>query len=78
MGSIDKIRDLIRSGATVHMGFAGGCRVWWIEHPYREIDDVDMLAAAEGHNGQPLLVEAGDCLFGWEGNSRTWRSVYAD
>jgi hypothetical protein len=78
MGEVDQIRDLIRAGATVRMGFAGGARVWWIEHPYVEIDDADMLVAAEGHNGQPLLIETGDCLFGWEGNSQTWRSAYAD
>ena len=73
---VDGLRDLIRAGSTVHMGFAGGVRVWWIERPYVEVDDATMLAAAVGHNGEPLLVEAGDSLFDWEGNSQTWRPVF--
>lgn len=60
------------------MGFAGGGRVWWVEAPeYEEFGDADVEAAAVGHNGGPLLIEAGDSLFGWPGNSQTWRSAYA-
>ena len=73
----DSIRALILAGATVRMGFAHGVRVWWIERPYTEVDDDTMREAATGANGGPLLQEAGDCLFGWEGNSQTWRSAYA-
>lgn len=78
MTDVDEIRNLIRAGATVFMGFAGGRRVWWIEHPYVEVDDEDFERISIGPNGGPLLVEAGDSLFGWEGNSQTWRSVYAE
>ena len=77
MPSVDDIRQMLREGVTVHMGFSRGFPVWWIEHPYTEIDDMTLRVAARGHNGQPLLVEAGDSLFGWPGNSQTWRSVFA-
>jgi hypothetical protein len=59
------------------MGFAAGARVWWIEHPYTEIDDETMREASVGGNGQPLIEGSGDCLFGWHDNSQTWRSAYA-
>lgn len=75
--SIDAIRDRIRRGATVHMGFADGERVWWFENPYQPVSDRAMRKAAVSDNGQALLEEAGDSLFGWEGNSQTWRSVFA-
>lgn len=75
--SIDDIRAAIRTGAVVRMGFAHGERVWWLDHPYVEIDDATMREAATGPNGGPLLTEAGDCLFGWDGNSQTWLSVFA-
>lgn len=75
--SEDEVRARLLSGSTVHMGFAAGSRVWWFEGPYQEVDDDTMLAAAFGRNGGRLLEEAGDCLFGWEGNSQTWRSAYA-
>ncbi|RWK12513.1 hypothetical protein [Mesorhizobium sp.] len=79
MRTVDHLRDRLRRDAlVVRMGFAGGARVWWIEHPYEEFDDATMRAASVGHNGAPLLVEAGDCLFGWEGNSQTWRSAYGE
>lgn len=58
------------------MGFARGTRVWWIDRPYVEIDDAVMQAARAGHNGQELLVESGDSLFGWPGNSQTWRPIF--
>lgn len=74
---VDHIRSLILSGSIIRMGFCGGQRVWWIDSPYLEIDDETMRAASVGHNGQPLLVEAGDSLFGWEGCSQTWVSAYA-
>lgn len=74
---IEQVRDIIRSGATVYMGYAGGARVWWTEAPYFEIDDEIMRVAAVGHNGQPLLEGSRDNLFGWEDISQTWRSVYA-
>ena len=76
--AIDDLRQLILRGATLRMGFARGVRVWWVDHPYVEVDDATVASAAVGHNGAPLLAEAGDCLFGWRGNSQTWRSVYAD
>lgn len=73
----EALRNLFRAGdLIVRMGFAGGVRVWWIDRPYTEIDDSTMRAALVGHNGQPLLVEAGDSLFGWPGNSQTWRPVF--
>lgn len=75
--TVDDVRTLIRTGARLRMGFAGGTRVWWVDRPYVEIDDATMRQAAVGPNGGPLLVEAGDCLFGWEGNSQTWLSAYA-
>lgn len=78
MASVEDVRSLIRAGAVVRMGFADGERVWWTDRPYVEIDDATMRVARRGHNGQPLLVEAGDCLFGWQGNSQTWRSAFAD
>lgn len=74
---VEQVRDLIRSGATVHMGYADGLRVWWTESPYIEIDDEVMRAARTGHNGQPIIEGSCDCLFGWEDLSQTWRSVYA-
>ena len=73
---VDSVRQRILRGATIYMGFAGGRRVWWFEQPYVEVDDETMRAASVGHNGGSLLVEAGDSLFGWEGNSQTWRSVF--
>lgn len=60
------------------MGFAGGVRVWWIETPCTEIEDVDMQAVMMSGNGGPLMVEAGDSLFGWTGNSQTWRSAFGE
>lgn len=75
--SIDDLRSAIRRGAIVRMGFAGGERVWWLDHPYVEVHDDLMRKAMLGDNGAPLLEEAGDCLFGWQGNSQTWLSVYA-
>lgn len=79
MQRVDVLRDrLRRHPLVVRMGFAGGVRVWWVEHPYEEFDDATMRAAAVGHNGAPLLVEAGDCLFGFEGNSQTWCSAYSE
>lgn len=74
---VDDLRQRIRDGATVHMGFASGERVWWLEDPYVEIDDATMREAAVGHNGEPLLEESGDSLFGWRANSQTWRSIFA-
>lgn len=74
---VDTIRQRILRGSTVHMGFAGGKRVWWMEDPYEEIDDATMRAAMRGHNGDLILVEAGDSLFGWEGCSQTWHSAFA-
>lgn len=73
---VDRIRDRIRRGDVLHMGFAGGMRVWWFEHPYEEIADTTMQTAARGHNGDMLLVEAFDSLFRWPGNSQTWLSAY--
>lgn len=74
---IERIREYILAGATIRMGFAGGARVWWIDDPYVPIDDATMQEACVGHNGNPLLIESGDCLFGWEGNSQTWRSAFS-
>lgn len=74
---VEALRQLFRAGGVVvRMGFAGGVRVWWIERPYVEIDDDTMRAARLGHNGQSLLVEAGDSLFGWPGNSQTWVPMF--
>ena len=74
---VEDLRQLFRTGGIiVRMGFAGGARVWWIDLPYIEIDDETMRAAAIGHNGQPLLIEAGDSLFGWEDNSQTWLPAF--
>jgi len=75
--SAEAIRQRILNGATVHMGFPGGERVWWMEDPYEEIDDATMQAAMLGGNGNLLLVEVGDSLFGWEANSQTWVSAFA-
>lgn len=74
----DDLREIIRKGATFRMGFAEGGRVWWSEHPFIEVDDAVMQVACVGHNGQPLLVEAGDSLFGWPGWSQTWRSTFEE
>lgn len=74
---VEALRSLFRAGGVVvRMGFSRGQRVWWIERPYVEVDDATMRTAATGHNGQPLLVEAGDSLFGWPGNSQTWRPTF--
>ena len=77
IASTETIRKHILSGATVRMGFAGGRRVWWLEEPYIEVEDGGMREACIGHNGNALLEESGDCLFGWPGNSQTWRSVFS-
>lgn len=77
MLDVDAVRDRLRAGATLRMGFAGGCRVWWFEDPYGEVDDRVALAAIVGPNGGPLAEGCGDCLFGWPDNSQSWRSVYA-
>ena len=76
MADLEAVRARILAGDSVRMGFARGTRVWWFEAPYDEVDDATLRAAARGHNGGPLLEEAGDCLFHWEGNSQTWRSAY--
>lgn len=78
MDEVEHVRSRILAGARARMGFAGGARVWWLEDPYEEVDDMTMRVAAYGGNGQPLLIEAGDCLFGWPGNSQTWISAYAE
>lgn len=79
---IDRVRRRLLAGDHVRMGFAGGCRVWWFEGschgPYAEVDDATMREAAFGGNGQPLLEEQRDSLWGWDGNSQTWTSVYAE
>lgn len=73
----DALRSLIRAGGiVVRMGLARGERIWWVEKPYIEVDDITMRMASIGHNGQPLLVEAGDSLFGWPGNSQTWLPAF--
>lgn len=75
--AIDDLRRLFRAGGVVvRMGFSRGRRIWWVERPYIEIDDLTMQQAARGHNGQPLLSEAGDSLFGWPGSSQTWVPVF--
>lgn len=74
---VEALRQIFRGGGVVvRMGFAAGVRVWWVERPYIEIDDATMRLAAVGHNGQPLLAEAGDSLFGWPGNSQTWVPIF--
>ena len=75
---VETLRRLILEGATIRMGFAAGKRVWWIDEPWRTIDERTLREAATGHNGQPLLEECHDSLFGWSENSQTWRSVYYD
>lgn len=75
--SVDEVRAAILSGALIRMGFANGERVWWIDDPYTSVDDLVMVEAMRGHNGDLLLEEAFDSLFGWPGNSQTWVSVYA-
>lgn len=70
---VDEIRDRIRRGSVVHTGFAGGIKVWWIESPLIYVDERIMKKASVGENGHSLLVEAGDSLFGWPGNSQRWR-----
>ena len=78
MDEVEHVRTRILAGALARMGFAGGARVWWLEDPDEEVDDDVMAKASVGGNGQPLLVEAGDCLFGWRGNSQTWISAYME
>lgn len=70
--------DRARRGDLIRMGFAGGARVWWFDDPYDPIDDAQAGALIRGHNGQARYIEAGDCLFGWPGNSQTWISAFAD
>lgn len=74
--AVESSRQRILRGDVVRMGFAGGVRVWWFDDPYEPVDDSVMQQAMVGHNGGPLLDEAGDCLFGWENNSQTWRSIF--
>lgn len=73
----EAVRKRILRGDAVHMGFADGVRVWWFEEPYWPVADGVMREVISGANGGPLLIEAGDSLFGWEENSQTWRSVFA-
>jgi len=75
--SVDHVRQRILRGDIVRIGFAGGDRVWWLDDPYEPVDDAVMQQAMLGHNGGPLLDEAGDSLFGMEGNSQTWRCSLA-
>lgn len=76
---VEALRQLFRNGGVVvRMGYVRGAPVWWIENPYIEFDDDTMRVAARGHNGQHLLVEAGDSLFGWPGNSQTWIPLFDD
>lgn len=72
----DAIRQRILRGDTVYMGFTADGRVWWFDDPYEPISDSVMQITMTGDNGGPLLVEAGDSLFGWPENSQTWRSAY--
>lgn len=74
---VDELRAALHHGAVLHLGFVDGRRVWWCEDPAAELDDAIVREAARGHNGQPLLEEAGDSLFHWAGLpsagfSQTW------
>lgn len=64
------VADRLARGDRLYMGLGSRGRFWWFENRYQIVSDQRLARL-----GDRVLVEAGDSLFGWRGNSQTWLAV---
>lgn len=65
----DECEARIERGDLICMSFGAGGRQWWFS------DAAGLIRADRIERLGNRLVENGDSLFGWRGNSQTWRIV---
>lgn len=64
------VEERLRRGDRLHMGLGSRGRFWWFEAPYQIVSEERIRRLDHA-----AVVEAGDSLFGWRGNSQTWFPV---
>lgn len=62
--------ERLAKGDSLRLGFSSGQRRWWFEGPYQAVPEHVVHAAVR--DGAVAVIEAGDSLFGFKGNSQTW------
>ncbi|RUV19896.1 hypothetical protein [Mesorhizobium sp. M7A.F.Ca.MR.245.00.0.0] len=68
--NVRTVVERLAKGDHLHLGFSSGQRRWWFEGPFQAIPEHVVHAAVR--DGAVAVVEAGDSLFGFKGNSQTW------
>jgi hypothetical protein len=67
---VGTVIERLAKGDHLRLGFSNGQRRWWFEGPYQVIPEHVVHAAVR--DGTVAVIEAGDSLFGLQGNSQTW------
>jgi len=65
------IEERLLRGDPLRMGMSRRGRFWWFESPYQIVSE-ERVRRLEVPGSNLRIVEAGDSLFGWRGNSQTW------